>query len=190
MADASCYMLTLDGQTSDDTCQLDTNDRLDRKACTADGIESCSVCTSTVLPSNPSGNCIWFGGDDGFCGHEFNPMFTLPGTTTGSECPSSSSVSLVESCDASNECFECVDVGCSWTGGMCMNDCDLSDAACFNLFYFVDQTAEEICLHADHDTPTIMTYLLELLMSLTKLSLVEIAERNVVYESVFASDDE
>lgn len=196
ISDAICYKLPLNNfkPTSQQLCAMESNEKLDNDACFSNDISSCEDCTSTIWPSDPSKNCMWFESVQ-YCGTRCG--IEGCGITDSSQCAAPVTVENVESymstpmCSDNKKCTECIDNDCSWTAGKCMEECFVADTYCYNTFYFEDMTALEICTEANPEPPSPVAALFNIILALLRPAYKIVAEDEIVSEFfVSPTDDE
>jgi uncharacterized protein YodC (DUF2158 family) len=133
IADAPCYGAETFVNTSDaEICAIVAQDQADTQICSK--AVDCSNCTGTIL-SDGNSTCQWYEITES-CGTGGCNLLGCGSTV----CSTSTQ------CEANSTCGECLEHGCAWALGGCLESCDgIADAACYSNATFPNLNETEIC---------------------------------------------
>jgi len=161
IADVACYEISatdnITPTTVEQVCQLEQLAKEDDFACSS--AKTCTDCVSTSLPSDSNKNCLWqsFEGDpnSSFCKKGCDML----GCGSDKCLPEEQGNEEIQ-CKTFSDCTSCIDAGCGWTGGACLDSCKMiADIPCYDTQYNGNsfESSESVCLIEQQETQDYLT---------------------------------
>ena len=161
IADVACYEIpatdNVTPTTVEQVCQLEQLAKEDDFACSS--AKTCTDCVSTSLPSDSNKNCLWqsFEGDPNlsFCKKGCDML----GCGSDRCLPEEQGNEEIQ-CKTFSDCTSCIDAGCGWTGGACLDSCKMiADIPCYDTQYNGNsfESSESVCLIEQQETQDYLT---------------------------------